>query len=77
MAASGLLAQVEGSVVNSTTGAPLAGAAIRILKEADVAYRSISGPQGEFRIEGMATGDYTAECYTVRPSSLPKSFHLK
>ena len=61
MTASGLLAQVEGSVVNSSTGAPLAGAAIRILKEADVAYRTVSGPQGEFRIEGMATGDYTAE----------------
>ena len=61
MAASALLAQVEGSVVNSSTGAPLAGAAIRILKEADVAYRTVSGPRGDFRIEGMATGDYTAE----------------
>ena len=61
MAASGLLAQVEGSVVNSSTGRPLAGAAIRILKEADVAYRTVAGPQGEFRIEGIATGDYTAE----------------
>jgi hypothetical protein len=26
-----------------------------------VAYRSVSGPQGEFRIEDMAAGDYTAE----------------
>jgi hypothetical protein len=62
MAASALLAQVEGSVVNSSTGAPLVGAFIRIDRESEseMAYHSVSGPGGEFRIEAMATGDYTA-----------------
>lgn len=52
-----LTAQViEGTVVDSVSGAPVAGASVQIGK----AYSAISDGNGAFRIDGVAEGSYTA-----------------
>jgi hypothetical protein len=59
VAGSALCAQViEGTVVNSVTGQPIAGASVDIAGKG-AAYKAVSDAQGAFRIEGVADGVYT------------------
>jgi len=61
LTATGLAAQiVEGTVINSTAGVPLAGVRVRLVAGKSV-IDGISDAQGAFRIEGVKDGDYTAE----------------
>jgi 5-hydroxyisourate hydrolase-like protein (transthyretin family) len=58
---SGLCAQViEGTVVDSVTGAPISGASVQIESARTTPYQAVSDAQGAFRIEGVADGAYTA-----------------
>lgn len=63
---SALLAQVawaqiiEGTVVDSISGAPIGGASIQIENAGKAPYQAVSDEQGAFRIEGVADGAYTA-----------------
>jgi hypothetical protein len=55
------LAQViEGSVVDSVTGAPIGGASVQIENAGKSPYQTVSDQQGAFRVEGVADGNYTA-----------------
>jgi hypothetical protein len=55
------LAQViEGTVVDSVTGAPIGGASVQIENAGKSPYQTVSDEQGAFRIEGVADGSYTA-----------------
>jgi 5-hydroxyisourate hydrolase-like protein (transthyretin family) len=55
------LAQViEGTVVDSVTGAPIGGASVQIENAGKSPYQTVSDEQGAFRIEGVADGNYTA-----------------
>ncbi len=52
---------IEGTVVDSQTGAPLGGASVQIQNSAGrVGYQTSSDPQGAFHIEGVADGTYIA-----------------
>lgn len=59
LAGSTLCAQiVEGTVVNSVTGQPVAGASVNIAGKG-AAYQAVSDAQGSFRMEGVVDGTYT------------------
>jgi hypothetical protein len=59
LASSALCAQiVEGTVVNSLTGQPIAGASVDVAGKG-AAHKAVSDSQGAFRIEGLADGAYT------------------
>ena len=51
---------IEGSVVNSVNGTPVAGAAVTILAAGKTAYQTLTDSQGIFRIEDVKPGYYTA-----------------
>jgi 5-hydroxyisourate hydrolase-like protein (transthyretin family) len=58
---SGLFGQViEGTVVDSVSGAPVSGASVQIENAGKTPYQAVSDAQGAFRIEGVADGAYTA-----------------
>ena len=62
LASSALFGQIiEGTVVDSQTGAPLGGASVQIQNSAGrVGYQTSSDAQGAFHIEGVADGSYIA-----------------
>jgi hypothetical protein len=62
LASSALFAQIiDGTVVDSITGAPVGGASVQIQNSAGrVGYQTSSDPQGAFHIEGVADGTYIA-----------------
>src|SRR5437763_11719857 len=52
---------VEGTVVNSATGAPAGGVTVALFEAGKLtAYQSITNLHGGFRIEGVKDGTYTA-----------------
>ena len=58
---SGLFGQViEGTVVDSVSGAPISGASVEIENAGKTPYQAVSDAQGAFRIDGVADGAYTA-----------------
>jgi Carboxypeptidase regulatory-like domain len=61
LASSALFGQVvEGTVVNSQTGAPIGEASVQIVNAGKTSYQTTSDAQGAFRIEGVADGTYMA-----------------
>jgi hypothetical protein len=52
---------VAGTVLNSATGAPVAGVTIEIQQDGKTVYQAVSDGQGAFRIDGMAPGGYNAK----------------
>jgi hypothetical protein len=81
LTSSALLAQVvEGSVVNSATGAPIAGASVSIEIQGKAAYHATSNDQGVFRIEDVADGTYTASAgkpgFRRPQDALPSPFRV-
>ena len=79
---SALSAQViEGTVVDSVTGAAIGGASVEIENAGKAPYQATSNAQGAFRIEGVADGTYTALAFkdgflTVRDEAARKPFHV-
>jgi hypothetical protein len=79
---SALSAQViEGTVVDSVTGAAISGASVQIENAGKAPYQATSNAQGAFRIEGVADGTYTALAFkdgflTVRDEAARKPFHV-
>jgi Carboxypeptidase regulatory-like domain len=51
---------VEGTVVNSVTGAGISGASVTLLGSGSVHYATKSDAAGRFKITGMSAGDYRA-----------------
>src|SRR5579883_198006 len=52
---------VEGTVINSVTGAPLAGVAVQIQQRGRAAaYQTTTDVAGTFHIDDVKPGDYTA-----------------
>ncbi len=51
---------IEGTVVDSITGAPIGGASVQIEDARKAPYQAVSDEHGAFRIEGVADGTYTA-----------------
>jgi Carboxypeptidase regulatory-like domain len=72
---------IEGTVVDSVTGAAISGASVEIENAGKAPYRATSNAQGAFRIEGVADGTYTALAFkdgflTVRDEAARKPFHV-
>lgn len=53
---------VEGSVVNSATGAGIAGIAVELVQDGMRAYSATTGSDGSFRVEGVKDGVYSVRC---------------
>jgi Carboxypeptidase regulatory-like domain len=51
---------VNGHVVNSVTGIDIAGVAVKLVQAGEVAYSATTDAQGQFRIEAVKAGAYTA-----------------
>ncbi len=51
---------IEGTVVDSVTGAAIAGASVQIENAGRPPYQTTSDAQGAFRIDGVVDGSYTA-----------------
>ncbi len=61
VAGSALFAQViDGTVVDSLTGAPIGGASVQIENAGKTPYQTISDGQGAFHIEDVPDGTYIA-----------------
>jgi hypothetical protein len=72
---------IEGTVVNSVTGAPVDGASVQIESAGKAPYQGTSDAQGAFRIEGLADGTYTAIAFkngflTVQDQAARKPFRV-
>jgi hypothetical protein len=72
---------VEGTVVDSVSGAPVGGASVQIENAGKTPYQAVSDAQGAFRVEGVADGSYTAFALksgfqTVRDEAALRPFHV-
>jgi hypothetical protein len=65
--------EVRGRVVDGRSGEPLGRVAVQL---AGTAYRAETSAQGEFRMAGVAPGDYTLSVSTVGYHLVKKSFSL-
>ncbi len=77
-----LLGQViEGTVVDSVTGAPIGGASVQIENTGKTPYQTTADAQGAFHIEGVVDGAYTAIAFkngfqTVRDEAALRPFRV-
>jgi 5-hydroxyisourate hydrolase-like protein (transthyretin family) len=62
-------ATVDGHVVNSVTGAGIAGITVSLMRQEHIAYSATTDGQGRFRVEDVNEGAYTAT-YRLRSAFL-------
>jgi len=72
---------IEGTVVDSVTGSPIAGASVQIERAGKAPYQTTSDAQGVFRIDGVADGSYTALAFkngflTVQDETARRPFRV-
>src|SRR5437868_5588037 len=76
VAALTLEAQVEGTITNASTQAPIPNVAVQLQRDKEI-YKTTTGTQGAFRLENVPEGDYTPAF--TKPGfrqRTPKPLHL-
>jgi len=66
----GSLASVEGTVTDSTRGAPLAGASVSVASPGGAARQVVADARGAFRLDSLADGEHTLTARHPRLDSL-------
>ncbi len=63
---------VEGTVTDALTGVPISGAAVRLYRGDNIAYRVTTDAKGQFRIAGVTEGQYRPMMYGADHMSLAR-----